>query len=134
MQLSTFSKAAKEIIITGIAALMLFAVAAAHDASANTVINDGTQAHTTALTEKMRLVTQLEADVLAARKVLALSHRQFEQGAISASDMFVISVKYQEIESVMVSARASLLVALANYKDTHSETLQTVNQVYATTK
>ena len=133
MQLSTFSKAAKEILITSIAALMLFAVAAAQDANANSLINDGTQSHATALAKKMRLVTQLEADVLAARKVLARSHRQFEQGSISASDMFVISVKYQEIESVMVSARASLLVALASYKDTHNGTLRTVNQVYAMT-
>ncbi|MFW8590936.1 hypothetical protein ACOI22_09060 [Glaciecola sp. 2405UD65-10] len=115
MQLSNFSSAAKEILLTSIAALLIFAVVATQTADANTFEQPK---DATRLVEAVSLVTELEQDVVQAKVILAKAQQAYENGELSTAEIFEVTVKYHAIENTLVESRVKLLAKLAQYKDT----------------
>lgn len=114
MKLNTFAGAAKEIIFTSLAALVLFALLAAQDAKAYEPLAD----KPTQLAESIALVTHLEQSVIKAKGELAKTQANYEAGNASIEEMFFVTLRFHDIEDSLVNARASLLVKLAQYNDT----------------
>lgn len=115
MQLSNFSSAAKEILLTSVAALLIFAIVATQTADASTAAQPK---ESTRLVEALTLVTELEQDVVQAKSILTQAQQAFEKGDLSTAEIFEVTVKYHAIEDTLVQSRVKLLAKLAQYKDT----------------
>jgi hypothetical protein len=107
MKTSTFSQAAKEIILTAIVAMLLFAGLAATPAVAATE-----HSVSTSIAE----VVALEQQYLSKEEVLTHTKQRFDNGEVDIAVLFSHALELDDAENKLVAARAKLLIVMTNAK------------------
>jgi hypothetical protein len=115
MRLTNFTSALKEIVLTSIAALLLFSIAAAQSAEASeTTPNELNKQLSVAQT--IEWVTHAESDYKKMQDKLDNAQVDFDKGDIGLSDLFKAQVSFNQAEERVMVARTQLLISLSNMK------------------
>jgi len=112
MKLNVFSRAAKEIILTALAALFLFSLLAVKDAKAANVIEEN-------LANRIAVTQQLNNDFANSKVKLTRLEAEFEANKINTATLFAAMVEHHQLEQAAKRARLELLMQLDNIADTH---------------
>ena len=119
MKLHKFSSAIKEIVLTSVAALLLFSLAAAQSADA-LEYQDKIQEE---ISKRIHLVTLSEADYLEKYKALEIADLDFKAGTATLTELFKAQVSLNEAEERVMNARTVLLLTLAKVDTRGNQTL-----------
>jgi hypothetical protein len=129
MRLTNFTSALKEIVLTSIAALLLFSIAAAQSAVASeTTPNELNNQLSVAQT--IEWVTHAESDYKEMQDKLDNAQADFDKGNISLSELFKAQVSFNQAEEKVMVARTQLLISLSNIKDDSNELGQPVTLAF----
>ncbi|GBL04967.1 TolC family protein [Glaciecola sp. KUL10] len=130
MRLINFTSALKEIVLTSIAALLLFSIAAAQSAVASeTTPNELNNQLSVAQT--IEWVTHTESDYKKMQDKLDNAQADFDKGDISLSELFKAQVSFNQAEERVMVARTKLLISLSNIKDDPDELGQPVTLAFS---
>jgi hypothetical protein len=119
MKTSTFSQAAKEIILTAIVAMLLFAGLAATPAVAATEHFASPSVATSvqaSVSTSIAEVVALEQQYLSKEEVLTHTKQRFDNGEVDIAVLFSHALALDDAESKLVAARTKLLLAMSHAK------------------
>lgn len=129
MRLTNFTSALKEIVLTSIAALLLFSIAAAQSAEAREIVQSEENKQLN-VTQTIEWVTHAESDYKKMQDKLDSAQADFDKGDIGLSELFKAQVSFNHAEEKVMVARTQLLISLSNIKEYRSELGQSVTLAF----
>ena len=129
MRLTNFTSALKEIVLTSIAALLLFSIAAAQSAEASETAPSELNKQLS-VAQTIEWVTHAESDYKEMQDKLDNAQADFDKGNISLSELFKAQVSFNQAEEKVMVARTQLLISLSNIKDDSNELGQPVTLAF----